>query len=321
MMLNNTDFRLIGKLEENGRASYIELAQALKINPSTVAKKVKYLLKEGIITIKAVPNPYKLGHTANALIVMNVPMNKIDDVCLRLKPKFNVNLIVTTFGRFNLILGVHYPTWDMLLSFISSELSDTGDVSEMETYFVKGVWKRYYGVSSDNYLDQNVAKIDDVDLRLIEELANNGRYSCLHLSEKMGISLSAVSKRLAGLLKDNVIQIRAIPSATKMGYQSNAYIFIHAEREKIDEICNRLYSYREVSTLMTLMNGYGIHASILARTPETLYDFLKKKVASIPGVTRMETLIHGELIKRYYGTFHQSESDLAVLSKSEPRLK
>jgi DNA-binding Lrp family transcriptional regulator len=159
-----------------------------------------------------------------------------------------------------------------------------------------------------------MVKIDEVDLKIIEELVINGRYSCLYLSEKLGISLSAASKRLAGLLKENVIQIRAIPSATKMGYQSNAYIFIRAEHQYLDEICNQLYSYKEVSILMTLMNGYDIHASVLARTPETLYDFLKKKIAPIKGVSSMETLIHGELKKRYYGTFHQTETELQRLS-------
>jgi Lrp/AsnC family transcriptional regulator for asnA, asnC and gidA len=318
-MISSTDLRLIAKLEENGRASYIDLAKMLGINPSTVAKKVRNLLDEAIIDVKAVPNPYKMGHTANALIATNVYMNRIDDVCNRLKTMFHVNMIVTTFGRFNLILAVHYQTWDSLLNFVSTELSEAGDIYEIETFFVKGIQKRYYGTFCDHFLEQNCAKIDDIDLKIIEELSNNGRYSCMYLSDKLGISLSSASKRLASLLKENVVQIRAITSPTKMGYHSNAFIFIRAEHNKIEEICDQLYPYKEVSTLMTFMNGYDIYASVLAMTPESLYDFIKKKIAALSGIISMETLIRGELVKRYYGSFHLDEENLRLMTKSNNR--
>jgi DNA-binding Lrp family transcriptional regulator len=304
VMLSNIDLRLITRLEENGRASYIELAKTLSINPSTVAKRVKNLLLEETIAVKAVPNPYKLGQSANALIAMNVAMDHIDDVCNSLKNRFHVNLIVTSFGRFNLIVGVHFSSWDLLLNFISTELSESGKIGEIETYFVKGIHKRYHGGLCGECTQHDSARIDEIDLKIIEELSDNGRYSCMYLADKLGISLSSASKRLASLLKDNVIQIRAITSPSRLGYHYNALIFIRAEHQSIDEICTRLHPYKEISSLMTLMNGYDIYLSVLAKTPESLYDFIKKKLAPLPGVISMETLIRGELIKRYYGNYH-----------------
>ncbi len=313
IMLNNTDLRLISRLEVDGRASYIELAQALGINPSTVAKKVKALLKDEYIAIKAIPNPYKMGYSANALIAMNVPHCRVDNVCNHLKANLNVNLLVTTFGRYNVIVCVHYSSWDKLLSFLSNDLSDSGDIYEIESFFVKGIQKRYYGMDTGSFLEQDTVKLDDTDLKLIEELAENGRYSGIYLADKLGISLSAASKRLATLLKENVIQIRAITNPSKMGYHSNAYIFIRADHSKINDICEQLYKYKEVSTLMTLTNGYDIYVSVLARTPEILFDFIKHNIAPIPGVINMETLIRGEMIKRYYGAFHLDEESLKHL--------
>jgi Lrp/AsnC family transcriptional regulator for asnA, asnC and gidA len=312
-MLSNTDLRLISKLEENGRATYIELAQALGINPSTVAKKIRALLEEGILTINAIPNPYSMGYSANAIIGVNLCMNRVDDVCNRLKSNLNVNQLVTTFGRFNLLIGVHYPTWDDVLNFISTELTETGDIHGIEPFFVKGIKKRYYGIFPEVKAEQEVTKLDETDLKMIKELAENGRYSGIYLADKLGISLSAASKRLAALLKENVIQIRAITNPTKMGFHSNAYIFIRAEQKKINAVCDQLYDYKEVSTLLTLTSSYDIYVSVLARTPEMLFDFVKKRIAPIPGVISMETLIRGEMIKRYYGSFHLDEENLKTL--------
>lgn len=317
-MVNNTDLRLISKLEENGRASYIELAQALGINPSTVAKKVQNLLNDGILSIKAIPNPYKMGYTANAIIGLNICMTKVDDLCDRLKSNLNIHQLVTSFGRFNLVIGVHYPNWDGVLNFISSELSETTDIYEIQTFFVKDIKKRYYDLEPSNNNGLNPTKLDDTDLKLINELAENGRYSGIYLSEKLGISLSAASKRLATLLRDDVVKIRAVTNPNKMGFHSNAYIFIRAERNRIKDICNRLYPHNEVSTLLTLSNGYDIYASIIARTPQVLYEFVKNSVAPIRGITGMETLIRGESFKRYYGSFHLDEQNLAMVSNFEP---
>jgi DNA-binding Lrp family transcriptional regulator len=303
--------RLIAKLEEDGRASYIELARALKINPSTVAKRVKNLLSEEVITVKAVPNPYKLGQSANAVIALNVPMGHIDEVCNSLKNRFHVNMIVTTFGRFNLVLGVHFSTWDNLLGFISTDLPKSGNINEIETYFVKDIHKRYHGAKCAECTQHDSAKIDETDLRIIEELSDDGRHSCMYLSDKLGISLSSASKRLASLLEEHVIQIRAITSPSQMGYHYNAFIFIRAEHKNIEDICARLHQDKEISTLMTLMNGYDIYLSVLARTPESLSEFIKKKIAPLPGLINMETLIRGESIKRYYGNYHLDGKNIA----------
>jgi Lrp/AsnC family transcriptional regulator for asnA, asnC and gidA len=254
-----------------------------------------------------------MGYSANALIALNVPHCRVDNVCNHLKANLNVNLLVTTFGRFNVIVCVHYSSWDKLLGFVSNDLSDSGDIYEIESFFVKGIQKRYYGMDTGSFLDQDSVKLDDTDLKLIEELAENGRYSGIYLADKLGISLSAASKRLATLLKENVIQIRAITNPSKMGYHSNAYLFIRADHSKISEICDQLYKYKEVSTLMTLTNGYDIYVSVLARTPEILFDFIKHNIAGIPGVTNIETLIRGEMIKRYYGAFHLDEESLKHL--------
>ena len=123
IMFSNIDLKLIAKLELDGRASFIELAQYLGVNPSTATKRFKALVNSDVVTIKAIPNPYKMGYVANALIAMNISMNHIDAVCKRLKEEMDVNQIVTTFGRFNLIVGIHNSRWEKLFDFISTLLT------------------------------------------------------------------------------------------------------------------------------------------------------------------------------------------------------
>ncbi len=316
--MNTTDLRLIAKLEDNGRASYIDLADSLGINPSTVAKRVQGLLNDGLISIKAIPNPYKMGFRANAIIAANISLSKIDDLANRLISNLNVYQLSTAFGRYNLIIGVHFPSWDDILNFVSSEVSEAADIYELQTFFVKEVKKRHYGLDENPSAGEQPVRLDETDMKLIHELAENGRYSGIYLADKLGISLSAASKRLATLLRDDIVKIRAVTNPNKMGFHSNAYLFIRTERNRAKDVCNRLQPYNEISTLVTLSNGYDIYASVVARTPQVLYQFIKSKVSPIKGITFMETLIRGEMIKRYYGSFHLDEENLSIISKFEP---
>ncbi len=303
IMLNDIDLRLIERLEVDGRASYLELARTLNINPATAAKRVKKLLAEKIIAVKAVPNPEKLGQPANALIVMNVDINRMDEICSHLKQHFNVNMIATTFGRFNLLLRVHFPSWDKLIEFVTSQLSDSGIINEIDILFIKDRQYLSFEAPDNVQKEKDNPRVDETDFRLIEELADDGRHSCIYLADKLGISLSSTSKRLANLLKEDVIHIRATGDPSRMGYHYNAFVFLKIEPGSIEVLCNRFEGHPETRSLMRLGNGYDICFSVLAKSADSLYDFIKRELASQPGIIKIETLVRGELIKRYYGNY------------------
>lgn len=92
----------------------------------------------------------------------------------------------------------------------------------------------------------------------------------------------------------------ALPNPSKFGFHTNAFITLHADRSKVNDICAELSSYPEVHTVMTLINSFDIIIGIHFPTPEQLYDFILKKIAYIDGVLNIETLIRAELQKSIY---------------------
>ncbi|MBN1190940.1 MAG: Lrp/AsnC family transcriptional regulator [Dehalococcoidales bacterium] len=308
-MLNSIDLRLIKRLEVNGRAGYKELADSLGISPSTAAKRVNRLIFEGIISVKAVPNPLKLGQPAGAVIAVNVPLNRIDAICDNLQKSFHINMIATTLGRFNLVLGVHFPSWEELIAFIFNEIQGNGETCEFETYFVKSLQERPSRGESEDLADKNFAGIDRTDFRIIEELVDDGRQSCIHLAEKLGLSLSSVSRRLDRLLKENVIQVRALVNTSRLGYHYNAFIFLRVEQHFIQDIRLSLETFPEIVSLVRLTNGYDMLINVLAESAESLHYFIKTKLLSLPGIIKNETLIRSKLIKNYYGGYNPVENN------------
>ena len=79
------------ELQKDGRASYSDLAGRLGINPKTVPRRIEALIESETIAVRAVPNPFKLGFAANALIAIRVHPSKIHHVCDQLTDNFLTN--------------------------------------------------------------------------------------------------------------------------------------------------------------------------------------------------------------------------------------
>jgi DNA-binding Lrp family transcriptional regulator len=317
-LMDDIDLKLLTALVENGRASFRQLSRKLGISISEVSKRVNYLLKNQYLEIKGVPNPYKLGYLANAIIAANVAVDKIDEICRNLESNFNVNFIATTFGSFNLLIIVYFPTWDQLHTFISGGILASKDVHEIEIYFVKDVLKRYYGISSEKTFKPNFYKIDNIDLQIIYQLVENGRYSGKYLADKLGIDQSTVSKRISFLLNENFIRIRAITNPTKVGQRTNAIFLLRINRNNVEEIIAKLENLKEVISIMTLINGYDIYLSLVAKDNEDLYGLVKQKITLSSGIKHASILVIGKIIKRYYGNFNLDQTMVDLNVKSNP---
>jgi DNA-binding Lrp family transcriptional regulator len=297
-MLDSFDRQLILALQKDGRANHVELAALLGSHVSTIAKRMELLEENETMKVRALPNPAKLGYTAHALIAIETRISNVDEILARLNKNFHVNLAVTAFGRYNILAITFFPTWDKLFNMISSDLS-TIEGTKVDTFLIKDIKKRYYGFAVDNI---KPVKIDEIDQQLIEKLTENGRYKNQHLAEMLGLSAPTCLRRVSRLLREKVIEIKALPNPSQIGYTANAFLFLRIEPTKLEETCSRLSVYEDIYLIMTLHNSFDMFVSFNATTPEELYKF-QNKILSLDGILGGDIIVRAEIKKRYYGGF------------------
>jgi Lrp/AsnC family transcriptional regulator for asnA, asnC and gidA len=290
----------MNELCHDGRSSNVRLAQKLGISAVTVAKKINTMIEKGVIAIKAMPNPARMGYQAQAFIGLYVDLEKVESVCEQLTKNPHVNSIVTSFGRFNVVLIVFFHEWGMLQDFIKEELPRIEAINHIETYLIAEDRQRNDRIFLSNFTESKPTLIDEVDQKLIGELMRNGRPDYTELANRLGISTSTVSRRIASLLKESIIKILAIPNPSKLGYSANAYIFVRAELAKVPKIYDQLCGYSELHMVMRLMNDFDIMFGVYAANIDTLQELLKSKIANIDGILNIETFIRGNFY--YFNT-------------------
>jgi Lrp/AsnC family transcriptional regulator, leucine-responsive regulatory protein len=74
LTVDRTDWRLIEALQQDGRASYADLARAVAMSPSAVAERVRRLEEAGVISgYRATVDPERVGLTVMAFVRLRYP--------------------------------------------------------------------------------------------------------------------------------------------------------------------------------------------------------------------------------------------------------
>jgi Lrp/AsnC family transcriptional regulator for asnA, asnC and gidA len=142
--IDKVDRSIITLLQRDGRTPNIEIARHLGIAESTVRRRVDRLVREGIISIAAVANPFKVGLPIVALIGVDVELQSLKAVadCLVAMPQ--VRYVGYSTGAHDLIIEALFPSNEALYLFLSQELAQVNGIQKTETSIQLHIAKRSY---------------------------------------------------------------------------------------------------------------------------------------------------------------------------------
>jgi Lrp/AsnC family transcriptional regulator for asnA, asnC and gidA len=134
--LDATDLRIINLLQENGRASHIEMARAIGVTEGTVRRRVERLISSSIIKIAAVLNPAKTGYLTNAIIGISTERGRLLDIGTALARRPEVVYVSYTTGLYDIIIEVLFRSEDQLFNFLTESLSEVPGIRRVWTFHV-----------------------------------------------------------------------------------------------------------------------------------------------------------------------------------------
>jgi len=141
MEIDSLDKQLIDLLMTNARQNSDVLGKQLNLSSSTVRRRMKNLIDQGVINIVAVPESNKIGMFLEAIIALDVYHEKMDSVLKQLKKHPQVRWVAITSGRFDMLAHTWYESTEELFGFIENELGKIKGISKSETFICLHVEK------------------------------------------------------------------------------------------------------------------------------------------------------------------------------------
>ena len=147
-----------------------------------------------------------------------------------------------------------------------------------------------------------MAKLDDIDLRILAALQDNGRLSNIEVAERVGLSHSSCSRRIARLERDGVILgYRALTDRQKIGLSVRAYCGILRQPDTgWQELASELAEIEGVVSVFAVSGDVDLMLEIVARDMQHYSMVVLRKLANIKGVSATRSSFVLEEVKSIY---------------------
>jgi Lrp/AsnC family transcriptional regulator for asnA, asnC and gidA len=160
----------------------------------------------------------------------------------------------------------------------------------------------------------NQAKIDEIDLKIIEILTTDGRTPFAQIAKRLGVSTGMIRQRYHHLVQDGVLQIVAVTNPLLMGFTTMAHIGVKVNLNRLEEIADEIASFEEVVYLVLVTGSYDLCIEVVCRDNEHLIEFLTKKLHAIEGVKDTETFLYLRIAKEIYNWSGVSAEKISKVS-------
>src|SRR6476646_702768 len=137
-----------------------------------------------------------------------------------------------------------------------------------------------------------MGKIDDLDLKILSELAKDAGISIPKLSKKISVNASVVYSRIKRLVKRGLIKkFTIVINDEALLFGVKALTGINMDSKLRDNVLNELFKIPEVREVAEVTGRFDILVTMTSRSLDEMHQLISEKVGRIEGVQRTETFI------------------------------
>ena len=134
---------IIAQLQTDGRRSYAAIGKEVGLSEAAVRQRVQKLTDAGVMQIVAVTDPLQLGFARQAMVGVKVARGA-REVAGAMAEIDEIDYVVITTGRFDILAEVVCETDDRLLDIITEQIGSIEHVTSTETFVYLKLAKQTY---------------------------------------------------------------------------------------------------------------------------------------------------------------------------------
>lgn len=322
MDLDSLDHQIMMMLAQDGRATNVDIGSALRVSHSTVKKRIDRLVDGGACRVLALVDPETLGYRTTVLSLIKASPGRGGQLAAELGALPEVYWLGQTIGRFDLFVEMVLRSPEEMFDLLARTIGPTPGVAAMDSLVAMrqtwwkplerrvaagsrasgrvgrwegAVWRGETGSYRRGALGREErpgpARLDDVDLRIIGLLQENGRRSAAEIARLVRLSQPAVTNRIEKLVDKGVCRIVGVIEPKVLGRPVGAHILVRAEPDKIVEVGEGLSRLAQISWLCHTSGVYDLVAKVHMAGVDQVLEFTGVTLAEIPGVRSAEVLL------------------------------
>jgi len=140
-------------------------------------------------------------------------------------------------------------------------------------------------------------KIDHIDRKILEILAENSRMSYVDIGKELNLSRVAIRERVNQLIEAGVIEkFSVVINSEKVGKSVSAFFEVDCEPSSLVSVAENLANNHRVASCYQMTGPSTLHMHVLVEDFIALENFINEELYSLEGITRVESHI---LLRRF----------------------
>ena len=139
--------------------------------------------------------------------------------------------------------------------------------------------------------------MDQTNLKLMQELQEDGRRSNRVLAKALGVSEGTVRKRIRDLRGKDLVRIVAVPNLHNMGFEFICIMGLQVRLSEIQQVSEQLAQYPNVYYLSNVTGRYDLMAILLFHNAREMDDFVREAISAMPAIHGTETFVSMNIVK------------------------
>jgi Lrp/AsnC family transcriptional regulator for asnA, asnC and gidA len=145
---------------------------------------------------------------------------------------------------------------------------------------------------------KKIAEIDELDLKILKLLEEDGRLAFMDIAKKLRLSESTIRKRVQALKENGVIKRFTVEiDPAKIGLNTVAIVGIDVDPPKLLEVAQKLCDFKEIRCVATSTGDHMIMTEIWTKDGRELTRLISEKIGPIEGVKKICPAIILERLK------------------------
>ena len=137
-----------------------------------------------------------------------------------------------------------------------------------------------------------MAKVDDLDLKILSELSNDASVSIPKLSKKINENSSVVYSRINRLVKKKLIERFTIDVNNKeLGYTVKSLTGINMDSKQRSVVIEELFKIPGVIEVSEVTGRFDILVTMYAKNLGEMHRLISEKIGKITGIIGSESFI------------------------------
>ena len=137
-----------------------------------------------------------------------------------------------------------------------------------------------------------MAKVDNLDLKILSELSDDAAISIPKLSKKIDVNTSVVYSRIKRLLKRKMIERYTIEINDKeLGYTVKSFTGINIDSKQRDSVINGLFEINGVREISEVTGRFDILVTMHAKNLAEMHRVISEGIGKIQGIIGSESFV------------------------------